>query len=47
MIRHHVKEEEQADGMFDEAKKSGMDLKSLGEELLERKEQLTAKLEAK
>lgn len=47
MIKHHVKEEEQADGMFDEAKKSGMDLKSLGEELLERKEQLTAKLEAK
>lgn len=47
MIKHHVKEEEQADGMFDEAKKSHMDLKALGERLLERKEQLTADLAGK
>jgi hemerythrin superfamily protein len=46
MIKHHVKEEEQPDGMFEEAKKADMDLKALGEQLLERKEQLTAKLPA-
>jgi hypothetical protein len=40
MIKHHVKEEEQPGGMFAEAKKSKMDLKALGDELLERKGQL-------
>jgi hypothetical protein len=40
MIKHHVKEEEQAGGMFAEAKKSDMDLSALGEELLERKKEL-------
>ncbi len=40
MIKHHVNEEEQAAGMFAEARKSGMDLKALGELLQERKRQL-------
>jgi hemerythrin superfamily protein len=42
MIKHHVKEEEQPGGMFAEAKKSDMDLKALGEQLLERKSELQA-----
>ncbi len=40
MIKHHVKEEEQAGGMFAEARQSDMDLKALGEALRARKEQL-------
>ncbi|HXC38322.1 MAG TPA: hemerythrin domain-containing protein [Burkholderiales bacterium] len=40
MIKHHVKEEEQAGGMFAEAKKSKMDLDELGERLMQRKGQL-------
>jgi hemerythrin superfamily protein len=40
MIKHHVKEEEQRGGMFSKAKESGMDLKALGEQLLERKQSL-------
>ena len=40
MIKHHVKEEEQPGGMFAEARKSEMDLLSLGRELMARKEQL-------
>jgi hemerythrin superfamily protein len=43
MIKHHVKEEEQPGGMFAEAKKSNMDLKSLGEQLLARKHELQAR----
>jgi hemerythrin superfamily protein len=46
MIKHHVKEEEQADGMFAEAKKSNMDLLALGRELLRRKQELTAPAKA-
>src|SRR5271170_1175023 len=42
MIKHHVKEEEQPGGMFAEAKKSGMDLKALGQQLLARKQVLQA-----
>jgi len=42
MIKHHVKEEEQAGGMFAEAKKSKMDLKALGQELRARKGELQA-----
>jgi hemerythrin superfamily protein len=42
MIKHHVKEEEQPDGMFAEAKKSKMDLRALGVQLAERKTQLSA-----
>jgi hypothetical protein len=40
MIKHHVKEEEQPDGMFAKAKKSKMDLQKLGAELLQRKHEL-------
>jgi hemerythrin superfamily protein len=42
MIKHHVKEEEQPGGMFAEAKKSDMDLKTLGQQLLARKRELMA-----
>jgi hemerythrin superfamily protein len=40
MIKHHVKEEEQPGGMFAEARKSGMDLQQIGQELKSRKAQL-------
>ena len=40
MIKHHVKEEEQPDGMFAEAKKSKMDLRALGQQLFDRKQEL-------
>lgn len=42
MIKHHVKEEEQKDGMFAKAKQSEMDLKALGEEMAQRKTELMA-----
>jgi hemerythrin superfamily protein len=41
MIKHHVNEEEQPDGMFDKAEQSDMDLESLGEQLQSRKEEIT------
>jgi hemerythrin superfamily protein len=44
MIKHHVNEEEQPDGMFDQAKDSDMDLAALGLELAQRKEELTDEL---
>jgi hemerythrin superfamily protein len=44
MIKHHVKEEEQPDGMFAEARKSDMDLQSLGERLAARKAELMDEL---
>ncbi|MFZ2031697.1 MAG: hemerythrin domain-containing protein [Vitreimonas sp.] len=40
MIKHHVKEEEQKDGMFAKAKKADLDLKELGEQLSARKKAL-------
>ena len=40
MIKHHVKEEEQPDGMFAEARKSDMDLDALGEQMAQRKAEL-------
>ena len=40
MIKHHVMEEEGAGGMFAEARKAGMDLKALGEQLANRKSDL-------
>ncbi len=40
MIKHHVKEEEQSDGMFAEARKSDMDLVALGEQMAQRKAEL-------
>jgi hypothetical protein len=41
MIKHHVKEEEQANGMFAKAKKADLDLNELGEQLSARKKALT------
>jgi len=41
LIRHHVNEEEQRDGMFAKAEKSDMDLDALGEQLQSRKEELS------
>jgi hemerythrin superfamily protein len=46
MIKHHVKEEEQPDGMFAEARDSEMDLAGLGEQMAARKSELMAKAEA-
>jgi hemerythrin superfamily protein len=46
MIKHHVKEEEQRDGMFAKAKASDMDLELLGEQMAERKAELTRGLVA-
>jgi hypothetical protein len=40
MIKHHVKEEEQRDGMFAKARQSDMDLKELGSQLAARKQEL-------
>ena len=40
MIKHHVKEEEQPDGMFAKSRHSEMDLVSLGEQLASRKAEL-------
>jgi hemerythrin superfamily protein len=40
MIKHHVKEEEQRDGMFAKAKASDMDLVTLGQQLQQRKTEL-------
>ena len=40
MIKHHVKEEEQASGMFAEARNSKMDLVELGREMAARKHEL-------
>jgi hemerythrin superfamily protein len=46
MIKHHVKEEEQPGGMFAEARKSSMDLRTLGARLLARKNELQAHAKA-
>jgi hemerythrin superfamily protein len=40
MIKHHVKEEEQREGMFAKARQSGMDLDELGRQLASRKAEL-------
>jgi hemerythrin superfamily protein len=44
-IKHHVKEEEQRDGMFAQAKAADVDMMELGEQLAARKEELTAEFE--
>jgi hemerythrin superfamily protein len=43
-VKHHVKEEEGE--MFPKVKKSGLDLKALGTEMVERKKELEAALDA-
>lgn len=40
MIKHHVKEEEQPDGLFAQVKKADIDLDALGARLTERKQTL-------
>ncbi len=45
MIKHHVKEEEQRDGMFAKARAAGMDLQVLGEQLAARKAELMGEAE--
>jgi hemerythrin superfamily protein len=40
MIKHHVKEEEQRDGMFAQAKQGDVELVTLGEEMASRKSDL-------
>jgi hemerythrin superfamily protein len=48
MIKHHVKEEEQPDGMFAEARGTKkLDLQALGQQLFDRKQQLMNELEAR
>jgi hypothetical protein len=42
MIKHHVKEEEQSDGLFAQARKGDVDLDGLGTELAARKEAVIA-----
>jgi len=46
MIKHHVKEEEQPEGMFAEARDSDMDLDALGEQLAARKAELEGETES-
>ena len=45
-IKHHVKEEEQRDGIFAQAKKAGVDMMELGERLAARKAELIKKYKA-
>ena len=42
MIKHHVKEEEQRDGLFAQAKNADIDLDDLGKRLADRKQELKA-----
>ena len=42
MIKHHVKEEEQRDGMFAQAKKGDVDLEALGAALAAKKQDVIA-----
>ncbi len=41
-IKHHVKEEEQRDGLFAQAKSKGVDLEALGEQMAARKKEILA-----
>jgi hypothetical protein len=45
-IKHHVKEEEQRDGLFAQLRESDVDLAALGEQLAARKAELKAQIEA-
>lgn len=44
MIKHHVHEEEMRGGMFAQAREQGVDLKDLGEQLMQRKQELMAQM---
>jgi len=46
-IKHHVKEEEQRDGIFAQAREVDLDLAQLGEQMVARKEELMAQVKAK
>jgi predicted transcriptional regulator len=47
-IRHHIKEEEKpGKGLFAQAKKAGLDMRDLGEQLVARKQELLATIKAK
>jgi hypothetical protein len=46
MIKHHVKEEEKAGGLFAEAKKSEMELRALADQLMARKDELQSQAKA-
>lgn len=46
-IEHHIEEEEKPGGLFAQARKGKMDLKTLGEELASRKKELTESYEAR
>jgi hemerythrin superfamily protein len=46
MIKHHVKEEEQRDGMFAKARSSDMDLVAVGQQLAARKAELESSPDA-
>jgi hemerythrin superfamily protein len=45
-IKHHVKEEEQAGGLFSQARKAGVDMKMLGARLAARKDELMQEMKA-
>ncbi len=45
-IKHHVKEEEQRDGIFAQAKKAGVDMMELGQQLAARKKELMTEYKA-
>jgi hemerythrin superfamily protein len=45
-IKHHVKEEEQRDGIFAQAKKAGIDMMELGQQLAARKMELMKEYKA-
>jgi hypothetical protein len=46
MIKHHVKEEEQRDGIFAQAKREDVDLEELGDRLASRKAELQKQFKA-
>ena len=45
-IEHHIKEEEGPDGIFSQARKGDLDMKAIGAQLSERKQELTKQYKA-
>jgi len=45
-IEHHIKEEEGSNGIFAQARKGDLDMKAIGEQLAERKKELTERYKA-